>query len=111
MIVSVKSTPVVYLGRKVLKVVEFENEGTFQAFWAAEGYLREKGYSSGSTDRSPNPVGFIHAPEWPLPQKWHNITSAGKKLVDGVMIGSFRYGPVKLIFFNIKHDTTLEISE
>lgn len=111
MIVNVKSNPTVYLGRKVLRVDDFNNEGTFKAMWAAEAWLKENGYSHGSTDRHPNPVGFMHAPNWPLTQKWHNMSLADKKLLDGVIIGNFREGPIRLLFFNVKHVDSMEKTE
>jgi len=93
-----------YLGRSVLKKMEFVEQGTWKAMWEAQGWLKANGYSYGSSDRSPNPQGFIYHREWPFTQKWHNMSAAEKRACDGVIIGDLREGPVSLLFFNILHE-------
>jgi hypothetical protein len=96
-----------YLGRIVLKKIDFNDKGTFQAYYAATGWLYENGYKYGSTCVN-MPVGFIKGAEWDLPQKWYNMTSQEKNSVDGVLIGDTREGPVQLVFFNINPIRSIE---
>ena len=92
-----------HLGRSVLKKMEFTEAGTWKAMYAAQGWLKENGYSYGSTDGL-NPQGFIYQSEWPFTQKWHNMSADEKRACDGVIIGELREGPVTLLFFNICHE-------
>ena len=87
-----------YLGRKIIKKIEFDDKGTFRAYYVACGWLKDNGYSYGSTCAS-LPLGFVKG-EWNMPYKWKNMTVKQRKKVDGVVIGDLREGVVTLIFFN-----------
>ena len=87
-----------YLGRIVKSRLDFTEPGTFQSRYAAQRYLTDYGFDYGSLD-VPNPVAFVKG-EYELPWKWHNINSAGKELIDGVMVSNdWREGTVTLVFF------------
>lgn len=94
-------------GRRVKEEKIFEANGTFGAFNNARYYLKENGYSYGSTCVSRQtaecmPVA-IRKGEYDLPQKWHNFSREGKAACDGVMISDdFREGSVKMILFEDK---------
>ncbi len=72
---------------------QFAEAGTFEALYACQKWLRDNGYSYGSTSRmGPMPVlkgDFCIA-------KWHNLTKAEKQALDGYVDGDFREGPLTL---------------
>jgi len=92
-----------YQGRDVIDIRKFTDLGTWSGFNAAKAWLKENGYSYGSTSHGSHPMGFIHANEWPYTQKWHNMSKDEQKSVHGVMIGDIREGPVTLLFFSKPH--------
>jgi len=73
-----------HLGKIVKEVKVFDVPGTFESMYAAERWLRENGYSYGSTGRGSDPVAILKG-GYDLPQKWHNISALGRSIVDGVM--------------------------
>ncbi len=91
-----------YLGRTVIDSITFEPNGTFTAIHAAEKYLKEKGYTTGSMCRD-EPIGFADADKYGYIAKWYNIAAEDRNLLDGVIIpykGDFREGGAEIIFFN-----------
>ncbi|MFI8384857.1 hypothetical protein [Pseudomonas sp. NPDC079086] len=71
----------------------FEQQGTFQAFYAACDWLKENGYSYGSTCRG-EPVGVLKGDY--IIAKWRNLTKAERNELDGTLDGDFREGPLTL---------------
>ncbi|MGK0158800.1 hypothetical protein [Pseudomonas mosselii] len=71
----------------------FDQEGTFQALYAAQNWLRENGYSYGSTCRD-EPIGVMKG-EWDI-AKWRNLSRQDVAGLDGVLLGSPRNGPMEL---------------
>jgi len=88
---------ITYMGKEIDDVVSFKNEGTFEAYYAAQKWIREKGYHQGSTCVC-SPVAITRGP-YNLPQKWRNMTTKQRKSVDGVIEGEIREGPVRIIMF------------
>jgi hypothetical protein len=87
-------------GRKIKEEKTFDVPGTFESMYAAERWLSENGYKTGSSCRE-EPIA-IQKGQYTLPQKWKNFTKADKAMIDGVMITSFREGPCKVIIFEDK---------
>lgn len=87
-----------YLNRKVSIKKEFTGPGTFEAYYNADEWLRENGYSFGSACGSFQPIAIKNG-EYNLPQKWKNFSIAEKKSVDGVLIGNLREGPMTVYIF------------
>lgn len=85
--------------RKIEHAVEFDPNGTFKAFYAAEEYLKELGYAVGSMCRD-EPIGFKHG-DYRI-DKWYNLSSEDKEQLDGVMLPEpeFREGGAVILFFN-----------
>ncbi|MBA6068357.1 hypothetical protein [Pseudomonas mosselii] len=71
----------------------FDQEGTFQALYAAQNWLRENGYSYGSTCRD-QPIGVMKG-EWDI-AKWRNLSRQDIAGLDGVLFGSPCNGPIEL---------------
>lgn len=91
-------------GREIVEEYIFPAHGTFQAMWEAECWLKQRGYSYGSTckDRAgfgDMPVAIVKG-AYDLPQKWKNFTKYDIDQVDGVMLSDdFRNGSVKILLF------------
>lgn len=75
----------------------FNQEGTFQAWYAAQDWLNTNGYSYGSSCRG-QPVGVLRGDF--LIAKWKNLTPKERNSLDGQVNGDFREGPVTI---NLKH--------
>jgi hypothetical protein len=86
-----------YMGKIISEIVIFKNNGTFESYYAAEKWVKEKGYSRGSTCVF-SPVAIIRGP-YNLPQKWRNMTMNQRNSVDGVIEGEMREGPVRIVMF------------
>lgn len=84
-------------GRKIKHTELIDVPGEFQSMWAAQTWLKQNGYSYGSSCRE-MPIAVCKG-EYNLPQKWKNFTKAEKKTVDGILITSFREGPATVIIF------------
>lgn len=84
-------------GRKIKHIERIDVQGEFKSLWASEKWLKDNGYSYGSSCRG-MPIA-ICKDEYTLPQKWKNLTKAEKKSVDGILITSFREGPATIIIF------------
>ncbi|MEH6483079.1 MULTISPECIES: hypothetical protein [Pseudomonas] len=74
--------------------MKFEQQGTFQALYAAQAWLKGKGYSYSSTSRD-STVGIIARPDVCI-AKWHNLTPTERAQCDGTLTGDFREGPLTL---------------
>lgn len=96
-----------FQGRKASRVIEINNEGTFQSFYAAEALVKELGYQVGSMCRD-EPIGFALGYDYVA--KWYNLDQEDKSRLDGLLLqdGGFREGGVKVVFFNQPH---LEVKE
>jgi hypothetical protein len=84
--------------REILQEITFYEKGTFQSYYAAEGWLAHSGFSCGSMDGY-NPIA-LRKGEWDLPEKWHNLNPAHKASIDGIMTSNdWRDGEVKVIIY------------
>lgn len=91
-------TTTTFNGRKVLWAKSFPANGTFQAYYAAEQFLRELGYVVGSMCRN-EPIGFADDDTYDYVAKWYNIDVSDRLRLDGVMISDdFREGNVDVLF-------------
>tara|TARA_R110002167_G_scaffold81296_5_gene222703 strand:- start:2037 stop:2345 length:309 start_codon:yes stop_codon:yes gene_type:complete len=94
-----KTSTSYYLGREIKTQKEFKVSGTFKSLWAAEGWLKDNGYSYGSLCGD-LPVAIKKKWDYEFPQKWKNFTAEEKGLIDGVMVSrDFREGSVSIILF------------
>lgn len=91
----------IWKGRKVIQEQTFDVLGTFESLWAAEGWLKQNGFSYGSSCRE-MPIA-IRKGEYDLPQKWKNFESEDESMIDGVLLTSFREGPATILIFEPKH--------
>jgi len=72
----------------------FKANGTFEAYYAACGWLSENGYSYGSMCMD-QPIGIMKG-NWGI-AKWRNLTSSERKELDGTMTSNdFREGDVTI---------------
>lgn len=71
----------------------FEQQGTFAALDAARAWLKQSGYSYGSTCLG-EPVGILKGDF--IIAKWRNLTRAERNKLDGTLDGNFREGPLTL---------------
>ncbi len=86
-----------YLGKKIKEKHEFNVEGTFNSYYAANSWARDNGYETGSMDGF-NPIGLMKGYDYVA--KWHNISSKERQMVHGVMISEyFREKPVTIYIF------------
>jgi hypothetical protein len=90
----------IYLNRSVIWSREYKPTGTFEAFRAAEDFLKELGYTVGSMCLK-DPIGFADADKFEYVAKWHNIDATDRASLDGVVISDdFREGGCRILFFN-----------
>lgn len=89
-----------YLGREVKEEHVFDKRtDTFGNFYDAEKWIRENGYSSGSTDHGAL-VPVRKGEYGDFPQKWKNLTPLGKSRCCGVIRSNdYREGEVMVIIF------------
>jgi len=83
--------------RTVKQRIEFNIEGDFESFYAAEKWCKENGFSYGRMDGH-NPIAL-----WKgdcCISKWHNLSQKEKNSCDGVMLGE-RNGAVKILIYEI----------
>ena len=87
-----------YEDRKILYAVEFPAGDTFEAISAAEVYLKDLGYTTGSMARN-EPIGFAY--ESDHIEKWYNLSDNDKKSLDGLILANndFREGGAIILFF------------
>ncbi len=71
---------------------------TFSAFYAAEKWLEDHGYNTGSMARV-EPIGF--SKKFTYIAKWYNINEDDKRKVDGVLLpkSEFREGDCLIRIF------------
>lgn len=75
----------------------FKAGSDFEAFYAAEKWLHERGYSAGSMERD-SPIGIVHGDCYI--SKWRNL-GTDKERIDGVIAeGDKRNGDVTIIIFD-----------
>lgn len=81
-------------------VITFEQPGTFEAYYAAEKWCKENGYSYGSMARD-LPIGILHGDDWRIP-KWHQLNFQDMDSLDGHIEcdSSFREPPVRIVLKN-----------
>lgn len=72
-------------------VKTFDEKGTFAAYNAAKKWLKENGYSYGSS--CANAPTAIMKGDWCI-AKWRNLTGDEIKQLDGKIVGEMREGPV-----------------
>lgn len=85
--------------REILQEITFNEKGTFESVYAAQGWLITSGYNYGSMDGRFNPIAFQKG-EYTLPEKWHNFTAKQKTQVDGIITSNdWREGEVKVIIY------------
>ncbi len=85
---------------------EFQGTGSFQAIWAAEKWLDDRGYSHGSMDRD-NPIGVMLGKHM-LIHKWTNMRVSERKQMDGTIESKdFRAGPVVVKLKNVSEEPAL----
>lgn len=75
-------------------IIRFEQQGDFEACYAAEAWCRENGISFGSMERG-FPIGLMRGDY--LISKWTNMTRAEQEACHGTMTaegGRFRNGPI-----------------
>lgn len=83
--------------------IQFNQDGDFNAIYAAKKWLREHGYSYGSMCRG-MPIGILKG-DWCI-AKWRNLTTIERYQLDGQINSSdFRAGPVTI---KLKDDPSLE---
>lgn len=71
----------------------FDQTGDWEAVKAAEAWCEENGISVG-TMQSGSPRGIKRGKH--SISKWRNLTNEDKKLLDGMMTGDMRNGPVQI---------------
>jgi hypothetical protein len=90
--------------REILQELTFNEKGTFQSMYAAQGWLRTNGYSYGSGSKNRVTGGdyptAIREGAYDLPQKWHNFDDEDIESVDGIMTSNdWREGEVKVTIY------------
>lgn len=81
------------LGKELRLAGEFTSEETFGAYNEAEEYCKALGVSVGRMC-SPMPTGLAKG-DFDI-AKWKNLSASDKTLLDGVIVGDFRNGPVRV---------------
>lgn len=84
----------------VTYAVEFVPSGTFGAIGAAQKYLKEMGYITGSMEGG-NPIGFADGSQYDYVSKWWNMNRSEHEMLDGAIVPlpGFREGGVLILFF------------
>lgn len=77
-----------------MSTVEFKNEGTFQACYAAEEWLYARGFSVGPSQVD-GPRAIWHG--LCAISKWRNLSAAEKREAHAIMEGELREGPVRIV--------------
>jgi len=77
--------------RSSMRIV-FNQEGTFQAMYAAEAWCLENGISVGQSCAT-GPTGLLFG-QYDWIAKWRNLTARERKQLHGTMSGDARNGPV-----------------
>ncbi|WP_193588414.1 hypothetical protein [Yersinia hibernica] len=74
--------------------LKFEQKGDFQAWYACQTWLNDRGYSYGPTSARAPGVGVLKG-DFCI-AKMHNLTKQEISQLDGIVDGNFRDGPVIL---------------
>lgn len=74
-------------------VMEFTDPGDFIACWAAEEWLKRRGFSVGSM-QGPEPRAIWHGDCYI--SKWRGLSAAEKRDMHASMTGDMRNGPVRI---------------
>ncbi|EPJ1396534.1 TPA: hypothetical protein PXQ76_002528 [Yersinia enterocolitica] len=85
--------------------LKFEQKGDFQAWYACQTWLNDRGYSYGPTSARAPGVGVLKG-DFCI-AKMHNLTKQEISQLDGIVDGNFREGPVTLrlkVAPKAKHD-------
>lgn len=78
--------------------IEFTQQGTFQAMYAAQAWCAENGLSVGQSCAT-GPTGLLFGNyEWIA--KWKNLTHQEQLDLHGTMSGDLREGPVIIVLKN-----------
>lgn len=92
-----------YLGRKILVQQNFtkKEDRPFDAFYQAQSFLTDLGYSYGSLAVTSSPNIAVKKGEYNLPQKWHYLDKKDISSIDGVIRSlDYREGSVTVMLFN-----------
>lgn len=74
--------------------IEFNQDGTFKAMYAAEAWCHANGLSVGQS-RATGPTGLLFG-QFDWIAKWRNLTPKERRELHGTMFGDMRYGPVMI---------------
>ncbi|MYM92446.1 hypothetical protein [Duganella vulcania] len=75
--------------------VEFNQQGTFQALYAAQAWCEEHGISYGQSCAG-GPTGLLFG-HWDWIAKWRNLTVKERAALHGTIEGDMREGPVVIV--------------
>lgn len=90
----------------------FNQQGTFQALYAAKAWCKNNGISVGQSSAM-CPSGLLFG-DYGWIAKWKNLTPAERSELDGEMDGDFREGPVIITLKDAsieRHAPHLKVSE
>lgn len=83
------------MARKPIETKSFKVEGDFKSMYAAEAWLKEKGYSTGSSCvGKPTAIMKGNYYDYDLPHKMKNFSKEQTASVHGIMFGDNRNGTV-----------------
>lgn len=85
--------------KKIVKEIEFNDKGTFMAWYAATKWASDNGYSCGSMC-APQPTALFKVDA--LVAKWRNLSKKERESADGIILpvyGCYREGPLKIIIY------------
>lgn len=86
--------------RKIIEQEAFTVAGTFQSMYAAQKWIRDKGYDYGSSSAlEPTAVMKGNYYDYGLPHKMKNFTVKEKQMVHGIITGNMREGPVTVCLY------------
>ena len=92
-----------YLGRKIMVQQNFtkKEDRPFDAYYQAQSYLNDLGYSYGSLAVTSSPNVAVRKGEYDLHEKWHNLDKEEITSIDGVIRSlDYREGQVTVMLFN-----------
>ena len=75
--------------------IEFNKQGTFEAYRAAQAWCKANGISVGQSSAT-GPSGLLFG-EYDWIAKWRNLTARERKDLHGTMSGDMRGGPVMIV--------------
>lgn len=96
------------LGKSLPKAKTFRNDRPFAAYNAAVRFCCGRGYSIGKTQQGA-PTG-IKQGDWDI-QKWRSLSSSDQKIMDGVIAGDVRNGPVTVFYEASPLEQLAEVAE